>query len=157
MVMKVTFDVDKTDDGRYCVRRVEWLGNEFTFDDKEDALRAADRLIGVAGKDTGLVLDKTTMVDALYDIMLERGLVLELSSERDTEMAMYCRTILIHYMLAAGYTMPYICRWMKRPSYRKCVIDERYTTMHGNPTYPEFNEIENQFLEKIRWDDLHNE
>lgn len=68
---------------------------------------------------------------------------------RDLQRTMYARTILCRRLLGEGYSMDELCRYMNRPSLRKCLVYKRYEEMHGNRTHVYFNIIEKEFEKKM--------
>ena len=131
-------------DGRYGVCRVEWLGEDLTYSDYKTAKAVAENI----GISDAARISKESMIQVLteFDGVDEKCFT---KKGRDNEIMYYARTILCHYMLLSGYTMGYIRNWMRKPSFRASITEERYFTMHGNITYPIFNEMEKVFREKL--------
>lgn len=141
---RYTYEARELEDGRFGVCRVEWLGEDLTYSDYEEAKAVAENI----GISDSARISKETMMKAL-DGMDGVSVSKITEAGHDNEKMNYARTIIGHYMLESGYSMTYIASWMKRPSLRRCIIEARYEKMHCNLTYPEFNAMEREFLEKI--------
>lgn len=141
---KFHYEARLMEDGRYGVCRVEWLGEDLTYSDYETAKAVAENI----GISDAARISKESMIQVLTEFDGVDELCFT-QKGRDNEIMYYARTILCHYMLLSGYTMGYIRNWMKKPSFRASITEERYSIMHGNITYPIFNEMEKVFREKL--------